>query len=169
MGALDIAVVVCVTIALFLGIKKGIISMLMSIAVLIVSVWASMKSSTSVAAWLGGFLGDASPVILKTASFIVIFIAVAIVLRLVTWLIEKCLKLAMLGWVNRICGAVLSVCCCILVLGLVSILFDTLYAHWASAHEEVSGMPAWITESIFYEPIHNVGTWIFPYLNKLSI
>ena len=168
MAVLDIVILVCLGISLIVGIKRGLISQLVSVAALILGVWCSMKFSMALCGWLGGIFTDATPSLIKTVSFVVIFIIVAIALGILGRLLEKCIKLVMLGWLNRLLGAALAVCTCLLVLGLLSNVFDMLYAHYASAHE-LTEMPAFISESIFYESIHKIGGWVFPYLGKLSV
>lgn len=161
-------ILVCLGISIVVGIWKGLIAQLFTVAALIVSAWASMKFSVACSEWLGTILTDMQPVVLKTFCFLIIFICVAVLVGLTGRVIEKCIKVAMLGWANRLSGAILAMACCLLILGLCTILFDTLYSHYAQINE-ITEQPELIRGSMLYEPIHRFGTWIFPYLSKLSV
>lgn len=168
MSTLDIIILVCLGTSLLIGVWKGLVAQLFAVAALLVSAWASMKFSVTCSEWLGTLLTDIQPVVLKTFSFLIIFICTAVLTGLAGRLMEKCIKIAMLGWANRLFGALLALGCCLLVLGLGSILFDTLYAHYAQIND-ITEAPGFIRDSMLYEPIHRLGTWIFPYLSKLSV
>lgn len=168
MATLDIAILVCLGISLGVGIWKGLISQLVAVVALLGSAWAAMKFSEALAGWLGGFLTDLTPVVLKVIAFILIFVCVTLIIGILGRILEKCIKLVMLGWVNRLLGAVIAVCVCLLILGLVSVLFDTIYSQYALVNEKTE-IPAFISSSMLYEPIHKFGSWVFPYLSKLSV
>lgn len=168
MTALDIATLVVLGFSIYGGAKKGLISQLVGIIAIILGAWASMMFNQPFSEWLSGYMTSVPAGTLKIISYIAIFVIVMILLTLLGVVITKVVKLVMLGWLNRLLGAAFSVILCCLALGIVAVLFDSLYAAWASAHE-VSELPAFISESIFYAPIHNIGNWVFPYLGKLSI
>ena len=62
--------------------------------------------------------------------FIVIFLACALVMALVGYIITKLFKAATLGWLNRLLGAVFAVFTTALVLGLLISAFEGLNESW---------------------------------------
>lgn len=62
--------------------------------------------------------------------FIVIFLACALVMALVGHLITKLFKIATLGWLNRLLGAVFAILTTALVLGLLISAFEGLNESW---------------------------------------
>ena len=62
--------------------------------------------------------------------FIVIFLACALVMALVGYIITKLFKAATLGWLNRLLGAVFAIFTTALVLGLLISAFEGLNESW---------------------------------------
>ncbi len=92
--------------AVIKGSSKGIILALFSLVGWIIGLAAALKLSSSVAAYLQTHTGwDARwlPVI----SFILVFVIVAMLVQWAGKALEGVLKLAMLGWVNKLGGALL--------------------------------------------------------------
>lgn len=168
MGILDIAICIILAVSLAVGIAKGLITQLTAIVAIVVAAWAGMRFSIPLGQWLGGILSELSPVVIKVICFCIIFIAVTLVVSLLGKLLDKCIKLVLLGWVNRLLGAVFAVLACLLVLGLSASLFDTLYSQWANLRE-VTALPPFIQESLLYKPLLNLAGSIFPYLSNLAL
>ncbi len=168
MGVLDIVIVVLLGISLIRGLSKGLISQVIGVAALILGAWAAMLFNKPVGAWLATLTDTLDPSVLNTISYIVIFIVTMVILGFAGKFLNGCVKLVMLGWLNRLLGAVLAVAGCLLILGLIAILFDSLYGTWASV-QGITEKPSAISDSVLYEPIHSFGNWIFPYLKKLTV
>lgn len=96
---------------LFLGVRgfaKGLIIELASIAALILGVWAAVKFSFTVE----GYLARSTEIdrdYLPALAFAVVFVAVVIGVHFLARILQRVLKLAALGFVNRIAGAVFGV------------------------------------------------------------
>ena len=168
MGILDIIICCAIAISLVTGLVKGLVTQLASIVAIIVGAWAGLRFSIPLGKWLGGFLSELSPVIIKVICFVIIFVAVSLVIALLGKLLDKCIKLVLLGWVNRLLGAIFAMLACALVLGLAASLFDTLYSQWASLHE-VTELPRFIQDSALFRPLQNLAASIFPYLSNLAL
>ena len=160
MKALDIILLACFLPALWHGLRKGLVSQLISMISLLLGIWVSYKFSVPVAAWLGKY-AEASPVALKVASYVVIFLGVAILLGLVRVLLEKVLKFAMLGWVNKLFGALLSVVITAFILGLAIMLFNSVNVHYSIVDEEV------LAACPVYTHLKDLAYSVFPYMKEM--
>lgn len=90
-------------IAVFKGLRNGLIVAVFSIVAWIVGLIVALKFSYVAAGYLKGTF-DMSERTLSIVSFIVTFLLVSILINLGARLVEKAVDLALLGWVNRIGG-----------------------------------------------------------------
>ena len=103
---IDIALLALVIVAIIKGLQRGIIVALFSLIGLIVGLAAALKLSVLVAGWLNGSVNVSSKW-LPVISFILVFVVVVLLLRLMANMIEASVELALLGWVNKLGGAIL--------------------------------------------------------------
>lgn len=100
---LDIVFAILIIVACIKGYQKGLIIAVFSVVAFIIGLAAALKLSTLVAAWLGNHSSiDAKW--LPALSFAIVFLGVALLVRMGAKFIEKTFQMAMLGWVNRIGG-----------------------------------------------------------------
>jgi membrane protein required for colicin V production len=100
---IDLAVLCLLILALFKGIRNGLVLAVFSFLAFLVGLAAAIKLSAVVA----GYLKDHSNIgerWLPVLAFAVIFFVVTLLVRLGAKAIESGLKLAMLGWANRLGG-----------------------------------------------------------------
>lgn len=102
----DIILLALLVLAVIKGLQRGIIVALFSLIGLIVGLAAALKLSVLVAGWLDGSVNISSKW-LPVISFVLVFVVVVFLVRLMANMIEASVKLAMLGWVNKIGGAIL--------------------------------------------------------------
>ncbi len=104
MNWLDIVLLVVLVLTAFLGLWKGIISMVIPIAGIVVGVILAGKYYSTV----GGWLPISDPEHAKWAAYAII-IAIALILAVIlAYVLRRFLKLAFLGWVDRVFGGVLG-------------------------------------------------------------
>ena len=103
---IDIALLALLVIAAIKGLQRGIIVAVFSLIGLIAGIAAALKFSVLVAGWLQGSVNISSRW-LPAISFLLVFIVVVLLIRLMANLIEASVELALLGWVNKIGGALL--------------------------------------------------------------
>lgn len=103
---LDIVIVVLCLLAFYRGWSKGLVAAVVSLLGVIVGAIFSMKMSQSLAQYLLENNIVSSKFVLPVA-FLIIFVAIMLLSRLLIKSIEGVLKLAMLGWANNLIGAVL--------------------------------------------------------------
>ena len=105
---LDLVFAVFLVVAVFKGYSKGMVVALFSIFAFIAGIAAAMKLSATVAAYLGKNVHVSSQW-LPVISFLVVFIAVVIIVRIGAKFIEKTMDLVLLGWLNRLGGILLYI------------------------------------------------------------
>jgi membrane protein required for colicin V production len=106
-------------------------------------------------------LPDTSPALIHIISFLVFFILYALVINLLGKLIEKLLKLVMLGWLNRVLGFVFYIAYGLLIISLLLVLFTSLNNTFEFVSQET------LAESMLYQPLYDFGSALFPYLKAL--
>ena len=114
---IDLVFVALLVMAVIKGYTKGFIIAIFSLVALIVGVAAAMKLSAVAASWLGSSI-HAGARWLPVIAFILVFVAVALLVRLGAKAIEKTVELAMLGWANRLAGILLYIVLYMVVLSI---------------------------------------------------
>ena len=117
---LDIAIIVAIAIAILIGLRIGIIKAVLSLAGLIVGVILAGRYYIPLSEWLS-FIPQAS--VAKIVAFAIILIGVMVIAGVLASLLKWAASAVMLGWVNRLGGAVFG-----LVLG--AIFCGVLLATW---------------------------------------
>jgi membrane protein required for colicin V production len=105
MNWLDIVIIVILAISAFSGLKVGLIKVLFGVVGIIVGILLAGRFSDS----LAGVLTFIDPQWAKIAAFAIILVAVLIVAAILGAVLSKLISLVLLGWVNRLGGAVLGV------------------------------------------------------------
>lgn len=94
--------------AIFKGLSRGFIVAVFSFLAIIIGVAAAMKLSYVVADWLQHSFNTGKQW-LPILSFLIVLIGVIILVRWVANLIQAAIKMAMLGWLNKLGGVVLYI------------------------------------------------------------
>jgi membrane protein required for colicin V production len=103
---IDIVFGILMVLAIFSGLRKGLIVGIFSFLAYIIGMAAALKLSASVAQRLAAHTETANKW-LPLISFLLVFIAVVVIVHLVARIIQKAVEMVMLGWLNRIGGAFL--------------------------------------------------------------
>jgi len=104
MNWLDIVIIVVIALSVFNGLRSGLIKMLFSVAGIIVGIILAGRFADDFAGVLTFIPDDWA----KIAAFAIILVAVMIVAWILGTVLSKLISLVLLGWVNRIAGAVLG-------------------------------------------------------------
>ena len=120
MNWLDIVILVAIAIAIFLGLRIGIIKAALSLAGLIIGVILAGRCYIPFSQQLTFIPQDS---VAKIVAFAIILIGVMIIAAVLAWLLKWAASVMMLGWINRLGGAVFG-----LVLG--AIFCSALLAMW---------------------------------------
>jgi len=100
---IDLIFIAMMAIAVFKGIRNGLIIAIFSIIGWILGIYAAFKFADVAAGYLKGSL-DMSPKTLYIVSFVIVFLLVMLLVHLGAKLVEKTVELAFMGWLNRIGG-----------------------------------------------------------------
>ena len=103
---LDLIFAVIIVLAIVKGYQRGLVVGLFSLVAVIIGLAAAMKLSTVVAGYIGKNV-KVSDHWLPIISFAIVLLIVIVLIRLGAKAIEKAVQIAMLGWVNRLCGIIL--------------------------------------------------------------
>jgi membrane protein required for colicin V production len=100
---IDIIAAALLVMALFKGLKNGLVMAVFSFLAFMIGLAAALKLSNVAAAYIGSQV-SVSGRWLPFLAFLAVFIIVVILVRLGAKLIEGLMKVVMLGWLNRIGG-----------------------------------------------------------------
>lgn len=160
MNILDIILLICFAAALVQGLRKGFIAQAIAIISIVAGVWLSFRFSTIVSAWLTQYI-PASGQVLKIVAFALILILVILAFRALGKFIEATIKIVMLGWLNRLLGALFSLLKCALIIGLVIMAFNALNNTFHIISDDT------LYASSMYPPLKRFAYSVFPYLKDL--
>ena len=103
MNWLDIVLIIAIGITTFIGLRKGIIKMALTLGGLVLGIFLAGRYYVPFSEYLTLI---SSPVWAKVAAFAIIFVGVMVVAAVVAHFLERLASAILLGWVNRL-GAVL--------------------------------------------------------------
>jgi len=134
MNWLDILIAIILVISIIMGIKTGLIKTVLSLAGLIVGIFLAGRFYVTLGEKLT-FLPDKAAEIL---AYILILLVVMIFASILAAVLGKIISAIMLGWVNRLGGAIIGLC-------LGSLLIAAILAIWV----KYAGSNNIVTESKF--------------------
>lgn len=112
---IDVLVAISLLTAIIKGFQKGFIVAIFSVVAFIAGIAAALKLSASVAAWLNHSTNIAVKW-LPFLSFVLVFIAVVLLVRLGAKFVESAVTFALMGWLNKLLGILLfAVLYCIIL------------------------------------------------------
>ncbi len=118
---IDFGLLLLLVLAIFKGMKQGLIVAAFSFIALFLGLAAALKMSALVARWLSESVHIQASW-LPFFSFILIMVAVGIAVKMVAKIIETLLSFSMLGWLNTV-GGILLFCCIYVTLYSVFIFY----------------------------------------------
>jgi membrane protein required for colicin V production len=113
---IDILLLILLIFAVFKGLRNGFVIAVFSFLAIIIGLAAAMKLST----WVADWLKDSTSISagwLPFVAFALVMIGVVLLVRLGALAIHSALKMAMLGWLNKLAGIILY-----------AVLFITVYS-----------------------------------------
>ena len=153
---IDIIVLIMLVMAVIKGLRRGLIIAVFSILAFIAGIAAAMKLSVVVA----GYLKDSVHVSAKwlpVLSFLLVFVGVVLLVRLVASILEKSIEMVLLGWVNKIGGIILYI---VLYLFMLSVLL--FFAQQVKLFSEST-----LQQSVTWSWIQPLGPWVINGFGKL--
>lgn len=160
MCTLDIILAICLSAALIQGIIKGFTEQVIALVAIIAGTWTAYKFTDLVCSMLQPYL-NMSDRILHVIVFILMIVAVILVLHLLGKVIKASIDFVMLGWLDKLLGAVFAVLKASLVLGILIILFNTLNSAFNIVPESATD------GSVLYATLKRIAYTVFPYFKEL--
>ncbi len=105
MNWLDIVIAIVLVIGILLGLKTGLIKMVVSLAGLILAIFLAGRFYVALA---GVMTFIPSEQVAKVVAYIIIFVVIMLIAALAAWLLTKIASAILLGWINRLTGAIVG-------------------------------------------------------------
>ncbi|MCQ2176400.1 MAG: CvpA family protein [Bacteroidales bacterium] len=160
MNTLDIIILVCLIPAFILGISKGLVKQLASLAALIIGAVLSCRYAPVLGGWLNCYL-NINPGLVNVICFTLIAVLAVILLNLLGNLIAKVIKIATLSWLDKLLGIVFALLKAVIVIGLFITVFDGLNSSFGFVQQEK------LDASVMYGAVKDVCNLIFPGIKAL--
>ncbi len=160
MNILDIILLICFIPTVISGLHKGMVSQLIGLLTIFLGCRLAVLLEEPVSAWLAE-LTAANPGVIHVFSFILIFIVVAVTLFLAGKIIERLIKIILLGWLNRLLGVIISLMIFAIVSGILGIMMTSLN------NELKLFNPAILNGSIILDAFKKITVAVMPYLKSL--
>ena len=157
MNYIDIAIVGLVIFGAVKGFSKGFIIEAASLIALILGLIGALLFSSTVGTLLESFI-DADRIPPSGVLFILTFIAIIIGINLLAKFMTRVLKMAALGGLNRLLGAVFGGLKFILILSAITLILDQFEFLFTFMEDDI------IDESQFYEPVKSIGSIVLEWL-----
>jgi len=107
MNALDIGLIVLLAVGAIMGLRRGLVRIVIGILSLVVAFFLASRYQDQIAAVLTARHVSETPA--RIGAYVLVFIATMIAGGLVAWVVGKMLKLAMLSFADRLAGGALGV------------------------------------------------------------
>lgn len=160
MNTLDIILIICLSAALIEGLIRGFTEQIIALVSIIAGTWAAFKFSQLVCSMLQPYL-QISEKVLYVIVFVLMIVVVILLLRLLGKVIKASIKFVMLGWLDRLLGALFALIKVSLIIGIVIILFNTINSSFHIVSESV------MENSVIYAPMKRFAYEVFPYFKEL--
>ncbi len=140
------------------GYKKGLIIEVASLAAFILGLYFAFYFSNFTAGYLKQFF-NIQPKYMAAISFIVTFIGVIIIVLAVARLLEKVINILMLGFLNKLGGAVFGILKGALFLSIIIFIIN----YFDTGRTIIK--PQAVKKSVFYEPVESLAPMLYSKLN----
>lgn len=154
MGILDIIIGLLLLYGLYKGIRNGFLVELASLIALVAGLYGAIHFSYIVGEYLSKNM-DWDERYMNTASFLITFILIVLVVNMAGKLLTKIADFAMLGLLNKIAGGIFGTLKVAIILGALLIFFDRTNNQLGFVRQGS------IDESKLYMPIKDIGALVF--------
>ena len=153
MNYLDIIIGIILILFAIVGLRNGIIREAFSLAAFIGGIYGAMRLSDMVGHWLGKII-NVSPEWMSVISFIIVFVALALLINwLGNWLAQLVESIS-LGFIDKLGGVVFGIAKGFLLVGIIILLLD-FFGIKDTLNKETC------ESSKLYKSSEKVATWIY--------
>ena len=149
MNTLDIILLATAGISMIYGLKTGLVKQLTLGAGVIIGLLQATVFYQLAGNWINGISGW-DTWICNALGFIAILLAVAIVINLVGTVLRWLLKIILLGWIDRILGALFSI-----LVAIVLIAFGVKISNYIFPNNDITGLESQ-EESVIYKEVAKI-------------
>ena len=154
MNFLDIILGILIAIGLYKGLKNGLFVELASLVALIAGIYGSIHFSYIASDYLIQKINWDLHYI-KIVSFLITFVTIILLVQYSGKLLTKIADFTMLGFLNIIAGGIFGALKVAIILGALLVFFEKAVSTLSFINIETQ------KESILYEPIRDIGNFIF--------
>jgi membrane protein required for colicin V production len=152
MSVFDIIILVIIGVFCVKGLIRGLILEILTLAGLLVGYWVALKEMSVGAAWLTEIL-QIPDWIANTMSFILIFLVIVIVFRILAGAIRKLIKWTLLGWLDKGGGILIGLFKGALIASLAMLLVSVIPLPEKTEKQK--------EKSFLYKPVSEVAPAVF--------
>ena len=131
MNWLDIVIIVVLVLSVFGGLVQGFIRTVLGLAGLVLGIYLAGRYYAAFGEWLP----IASTNVANTVAFVIILVGVMVLAGLVALFLRRLISAIMLGWADKLLGAV----CGLILGGLLCGAALTMFSHFLNIEGTVSG------------------------------
>ena len=158
MNYIDIILGLLILFSAISGFRKGLVSEVVALAALILGIWGAIEFSYITTEFLTDNFNFETKH-LNLISFIITFIIIVILVHITGSAVNKLVKTAMLGFVNKLAGMAFGILRSALILSVLLLVFDKI-------DEDVEILsPSTKQESRLYTPLRNFAPSLFPFID----
>ena len=164
MNYLDIIIGIILILFAIVGLRNGIIREAFSLAAFIGGIYGAIKLSDMVGKWLGNII-NVSPEWMAVISFILVFIALALLINWLGNMLANLIESVSLGFIDKLGGIVFGIAKGFLLVGVLILLLDFFGIKDVVDDETREG-------SKLYKNSEKVAAWIYDnkdgWINKID-
>jgi membrane protein required for colicin V production len=139
--AVDWILLAVLSLSLLLGVWRGLVQEVLSLAGWVVAFYVSQIYAPAAAAQLP--MQGSSEMLRYAAGFVVVFVGVLVATVLVSWLVKKLLSAVGLGPLDRLLGSVFGLLRGVMVLLAITVVVGMTPLHASEAWQKAQG-PRWL-------------------------
>jgi len=138
MNWLDIVLLILLGLSAFQGLMRGLIKTIFSIIGVIVAIMVASRFYDTVSGWFG----FAENAVFNAFSFVVILVAIMVIFSLLANLLRSFTSAVLLGWADRLGGALFGLLIGALLLGAALSVWISLFSPAIAAESSIAGFLA---------------------------
>jgi membrane protein required for colicin V production len=162
MNSLDLGILIIASIFFVRGVFRGFVFELVTVVGLILGYIISITYLSLLSGYILSFFPSFPESVVNLVSFFILFVGTNLLLRFVSNIITKTLKIAMLGWLNRILGGVLGMIKSIIIMSILVFVIDMMpFSSYLLEQGEVQ-------TSDLYPVLNALGPRLYEEIQKLT-
>jgi len=146
MNTLDLIILALVAWGFFRGFRKGFFYIILSLGGILAGFFLATRFSGKLIPYLNTFL-QWEPQQLAWLAYIIVFLIVLVLARLISYILERFFTWTGLGWLNRLAGGAVSAVKYLLLAGLLFTAVDSVQAKFHLFPDDV------FAQSTLYRPL----------------